>query len=81
MIAGNSFFGIQSSFGKPAFIDHFCIGLKNFNADAMTKRIYDLSGIELTGPRNNDTIRFEDRDGFHIQVCTQDYAQVQMSST
>jgi hypothetical protein len=47
----------------------------------MTKRIHDLSGIELTGPRNNDTIRFEDKDGFHIQVCTQDYAEVQMSST
>lgn len=91
---GNAFFGIQESpKGSKAFVDHFCIGLKNFNSDKIAKRLSD-NGFDLSGPRylhhliiyhkiniyrNNDTVRFVDGDGFHIQLCTEGYADIQMN--
>ena len=77
---GDAFFGIQAtpSNESPAFFDHFCFGLKNYDSLAIEKRLASY-GYPLSGPRNNDTVRFVDQDGFHIQLCIEGYANIQMN--
>jgi len=50
----------------PGMVDHFAIGVENFNKDAVTR---DLTGLGLT-PRENLEYGFyvDDPDGVHVQI-------------
>lgn len=70
----HSFFAIQPSDSKPAWIDHFCLGLKNFEPSQIAARL-KAKGIAVEGGEpGSDTLRFVDPDGLHIQLCATDYA-------
>jgi catechol 2,3-dioxygenase-like lactoylglutathione lyase family enzyme len=76
---GNSFMAIEP-FEKPgqatAFVDHFCLGLKNFDAARIVARLAE-KGIAIVGPADPDTVRFVDPDGITVQLCSTDYARKQ----
>eukprot|EP00475_Leptophrys_vorax_P024252 TRINITY_DN3342_c0_g1_i1.p2 TRINITY_DN3342_c0_g1~~TRINITY_DN3342_c0_g1_i1.p2 ORF type:complete len:299 (-),score=95.22 TRINITY_DN3342_c0_g1_i1:45-941(-) len=75
-IGNNSFFGIQPSGSDKAWIDHFCIGLQDFNTEQIENKITSL-GATLIPPSYINTVRFTDPWGYHIQLCSTDYAYVQ----
>jgi catechol 2,3-dioxygenase-like lactoylglutathione lyase family enzyme len=73
---GNSFMGIQSSGSDRAIIDHFNLGLMNFDARGIVARLAQ-KGISIEGPAGADSVRFVDPDGLHIQLSSTDYARKQ----
>ena len=73
---GNSFLGIQPSSSHPACIDHFCLGLKNFDANGIVARLAQ-KGIAIEGEAGVDSVRFFDPDGLLVQLSSPDYARKQ----
>ena len=73
---GNSFMGIQPSGSSQAFIDHFSLGLLNFKTQGIVAKLAE-KGVAIEGEVGDDTIRFVDLDGLHIQLSSTDYAMKQ----
>jgi len=70
---GDSFFGIEQGDSKAkATVDHYDFGISNFNAKEIRARLTEL-GLKLDG-NSNESFKFFDPDGFHVQVNTPDYA-------
>jgi catechol 2,3-dioxygenase-like lactoylglutathione lyase family enzyme len=72
-VGADSFFGLQIN--DPAYIDHFCFGLDSFTTDHVIATLKDFN-MTASGIYEN-TLRFEDPNGLHIQLCNGDYAQNQ----
>ena len=70
---GNSFMGLQPSDSNHAYIDHFSLGLMNFSAQGIMAKLAG-KGIAIEGEVGDDTVRFIDLDGLHIQLSSTDYA-------
>ena len=77
---GNSFMGLQPSGSQPAYIDHFCLGLANFDPGRVIARLAQ-KGISIEGEAGEDTLRFVAPDGLHIQLSSTDYARRQTYRT
>lgn len=74
----SSFFGLQQTQEKEQpYIDHFCLSIPNFNATVLEKQLAGW-GLQLAGPRNDETVRFRDFDGILVQLCSEGYAERQM---
>ena len=73
---GNSFMGLQPSGSNHAYIDHFSLGLMNFNAQGILARLAE-KGVAIEGEAGDETVRFLDPDGLHIQLSSTDYAMKQ----
>jgi len=68
--AGNGFVGIYPApRATAASIDHFCLGMSNFNADATLKRLKDR-GLEASIRLRGDTkeLYFNDPDNIRVQL-------------
>jgi catechol 2,3-dioxygenase-like lactoylglutathione lyase family enzyme len=69
---GDSFFGIEQGDSKAtATVDHYDFGISNFNANEIQARLTEL-GLKFDG-NSNESFKFFDPDGFHVQVNTPDY--------
>jgi hypothetical protein len=73
--AGNGFVGIYPA--QPAAsgsINHFCLGLKNFDADAALKRLTDR-GLKANIRLRGDTkeLYFDDPDNVRVQLQDTSY--------
>ena len=77
---GDSFMGIQPSGSDQAYIDHFCLGLKNFNAGDILARLAQ-QGISIEGEAGSDSLRFFDPHGLLIQLSSTDYARKETQKT
>ena len=76
----SSFFGLQQTREKEeAYIDHFCLSIPNFNASLLEQQLAGW-GLQLAGPRNDETVRFRDFDGILVQLCSEGYAERQMDA-
>jgi catechol 2,3-dioxygenase-like lactoylglutathione lyase family enzyme len=68
---GDSFFGIEQGDDKTATVDHYDFGIANFNADEIRAKLTEL-GLKFDG-KSNESFKFFDPDGFHVQVNAPDY--------
>ena len=69
---GDSFFGIEQGDNKAtATVDHYDFGIANFNADEIRSRLTEL-GLKFDS-NSNESFKFFDPDGFHVQVNAPDY--------
>jgi len=68
---GDSFFGIEQGENKTATVDHYDFGIANFNADEIRARLTAL-GLKFDS-NSNESFKFFDPDGFHVQVNASDY--------
>lgn len=70
LAVGGGFIGLYpADSGAAPGIDHVCLGIDRFDADAV-KRKLDAEGVEATVRLRGDTkeLYFADRDGIRIQV-------------
>jgi hypothetical protein len=68
---GDSFFGIEQGESKTATVDHYDFGIAAFNADAVRAKLAERS---LKADSNSqESFKFVDPDGFHVQVNAPDY--------
>jgi hypothetical protein len=65
---GESFFGLEQKPGAPA-LDHYDFGLQGWDAKAMRAKVA-THGLQITpGSRgDNESFKFNDPDGFVVQV-------------
>lgn len=67
----NCFFGVEADNGKGPAVDHFALGIQNFNVDEtaskLKKRGLSLSGVSKEG------LKFLDPDGILVQLNAPDY--------
>ena len=68
---GDSFFGIEQEENKTATVDHYDFGIANFKADEIRARLTEL-GLKFDS-NSNESFKFVDPDGFHVQVNASDY--------
>src|SRR5271154_292164 len=69
---GDSFFGIEQGDGKtPAAVDHYDFGIAAFNADAVRAKLAER-GLKADS-NSQESFKFVDPDGFHVQVNAPDY--------
>jgi catechol 2,3-dioxygenase-like lactoylglutathione lyase family enzyme len=69
---GESFFGIEQGDSKAtATVDHYDFGIANFNANEIRARLTEL-GLKFDS-NSNESFKFFDPDGFHVQVNKPDY--------
>jgi len=69
---GESFFGIEQGDSKAtASVDHYDFGIANFNANEIRARLTEL-GLKFDS-NSNESFKFFDPDGFHVQVNKPDY--------
>jgi hypothetical protein len=52
------------------------LGLLNFNAQGIVARLSEKD-VAIDGEIGNDTVRFVELDGLHIQLSSTDYAMKQ----
>lgn len=72
--AGSGFLGIYPAQGRPTGIDHVCLGLETFDADAVLKKLADagVSGsIRLRG--DTKELYFTDADNVRVQLQDSHY--------
>jgi glyoxylase I family protein len=69
---GNSFFAVES-LKDSVKIDHFCLGLKNFNTEKLLAKLKS-KGVKIEGEPGENSIRFRDPDGIIVQLSKTDYA-------
>ena len=68
---GDSFFGIEQGESKTATVDHYDFGIAAFNGDAVRAKLAERS---LKADSNSqESFKFVDPDGFHVQVNAPDY--------
>ncbi|HEY2981447.1 MAG TPA: VOC family protein [Anaerolineales bacterium] len=53
-------------------LDHFCIAIDNFNADAVMEEL-KRQGLNPTRPTGSDRVYFPDPDGLTVQVSSIDH--------
>jgi hypothetical protein len=68
---GDSFFGIEQGQSKTATVDHYDFGIAAFNADDIRKKLTER-GLKFDGT-SQESFKFVDPDGFHVQVNAPDY--------
>lgn len=68
---GNSFFGIEQGESKTATVDHYDFGIASFNADAVRAKLAER-GLRADS-NSQESFKFIDPDGFHVQVNAPDY--------
>jgi catechol 2,3-dioxygenase-like lactoylglutathione lyase family enzyme len=68
---GKSFFGIEQGDNQPASVNHFDFGIENFNADAIRAKLTELN-LKFSGT-SQESFKFNDPDGFLVQVNGPDY--------
>jgi catechol 2,3-dioxygenase-like lactoylglutathione lyase family enzyme len=73
LAVGNSYLEILPSSNGKAYVDQYCLGVKNFNAAAMAKRLKD-NGVTVIDTSSPNIITFTDLNGMQVQVSTTDYA-------
>jgi catechol 2,3-dioxygenase-like lactoylglutathione lyase family enzyme len=76
LAVGNSYLAIQPSGNGKGYVDHFCLGVKNFNAANMIKTLKDKGATIIDS--SSDILTFADLNGMHVQVSTTGYAISQM---
>src|SRR5579862_2072229 len=59
---GKSLFGIEQGDNQPASVNHFDLGIENFNADAIRARLTELD-LKFSGT-SQESFKFNDPDGF-----------------
>jgi len=67
--AGTGFIGIYPAQASPASINHFCLGVKDFDADAVLKKLTDRgvrANIRLRGETKE--LYFSDPDNVRVQL-------------
>jgi catechol 2,3-dioxygenase-like lactoylglutathione lyase family enzyme len=68
---GDSFFGIEQGESKTATVDHYDFGIASFNADAVRAKLAER-GLKADS-NSQESFKFIDPDGFHVQVNAPDY--------
>jgi catechol 2,3-dioxygenase-like lactoylglutathione lyase family enzyme len=68
---GDSFFGIEQGESKTATVDHYDFGIASFNADAVRAMLAER-GLKADS-NSQESFKFIDPDGFHVQVNAPDY--------
>jgi catechol 2,3-dioxygenase-like lactoylglutathione lyase family enzyme len=68
---GDSFFGIEQGESKTATVDHYDFGIPSFNADAVRAMLAER-GLKADS-NSQESFKFIDPDGFHVQVNAPDY--------
>ena len=68
---GKSFFGIEQGDDQPASVNHYDLGIENFNADAIRAKLTELN-LKFSGT-SQESFKFNDPDGFLVQVNGPDY--------
>src|SRR5713101_10026605 len=68
---GKSFFGIEQGESKTATVDHYDLGIANFNADEVRAKLTER-GLKFDST-SKESFKFYDPDGFHVQVNAPDY--------
>ena len=68
---GKSFFGIEQGDNQPASVNHFDLGIENFNADRFRAKLTELN-LKFSGT-SQESFKFNDPDGFLVQVNGPDY--------
>jgi catechol 2,3-dioxygenase-like lactoylglutathione lyase family enzyme len=68
---GDSFFGIEQGESKTATVDHYDFGIAAFNADAVRAKLAER-GLKPDS-NSQESFKFVDPDGFHVQVNAPDY--------
>jgi catechol 2,3-dioxygenase-like lactoylglutathione lyase family enzyme len=69
--AGSSFLGIYPSQSEPVGINHLCLGLKDFDADAVLAKLAD-AGVSGNIRIRGDTKELYFTDGDNVRVQLQD---------
>lgn len=69
-IGGSSFLGLYASHGNPS-IDHFCIGVEEFDLKAAQQKLAAMS-INATVEYGNQ-LYFRDPNGLRVQFSSPDY--------
>jgi lactoylglutathione lyase len=73
----NCFLGLGNNFQtlfkneKPG-LDHYCIAIQNFNADAVMEELKH-DGLKPRRPTGSDRIYFPDPDGLEVQLSSVDH--------
>jgi catechol 2,3-dioxygenase-like lactoylglutathione lyase family enzyme len=68
---GESFFGIEQDQSKAAEVSHYDFGMSNFNADQVRAKLTER-GLKFDS-NSQESFKFYDPDGFHVQVNAPDY--------
>jgi catechol 2,3-dioxygenase-like lactoylglutathione lyase family enzyme len=68
---GKSFLGIEQKPGGPA-LDHYDLGIANFNADEVTAKL-KARNLKLEPGGNKESFKFWDPDGFLVQLNGPNY--------
>jgi catechol 2,3-dioxygenase-like lactoylglutathione lyase family enzyme len=68
---GDSFFGIEQGESKTATVDHYDFGIAAFSADAVRAKLAER-GLKADS-NSQESFKFVDPDGFHVQVNAPDY--------
>jgi len=68
---GNSFFGIEQGESRTATVDHYDFGIAAFNADSVRAKLAER-GLKADS-NSQESFKFVDPDGFHVQVNAPDY--------
>jgi catechol 2,3-dioxygenase-like lactoylglutathione lyase family enzyme len=68
---GDSFFGIEQGESKTATVDHYDFGIAAFHADAVRAQLAKR-GLKADS-NSQESFKFVDPDGFHVQVNAPDY--------
>ena len=70
---GSSFFGLeQGNSNEPGRLDHYDFGITNFNADQIRAALRKRN-LEIQDERASESFKFQDPDGFVVQVNGPDY--------
>ena len=73
----NCFLGLGKNFltlfqNQVPGLDHLCIAIQKFNADAVTEEL-KRSGLKPNRPSGSDRVYFPDPDGLTVQVSSVDH--------
>jgi catechol 2,3-dioxygenase-like lactoylglutathione lyase family enzyme len=72
-VGDSSFFGIEQGDGKTAAtVDHYDLGIADFNADEVRAKLREL-GLKFSDSTSKESFKFYDPDGFHVQVNATNY--------
>ena len=70
---GKSFFGLeQGNNSDPGRLDHYDFGIVHFNADHVRAALR-RRGLNIQDERSSESFKFQDPDGFLVQVNGPDY--------
>jgi catechol 2,3-dioxygenase-like lactoylglutathione lyase family enzyme len=70
-VGESSFFGIEQDENKSAALSHYDFGIAHFNADEVRAKLTER-GLKFDS-KSQESFKFYDPDGFHVQVNAPDY--------